>query len=360
MESAEAARPYCGRWTPNRIAAEGSGAASGERMFYHDAMEQLFELGRRTFDTPGFRGLEFIEVEAKTILNRVPGNWLPFNWSVNPYRGCSHACSYCFARPTHTYLDLEAGRDFETKILVKVNAPGRLRAELRARRWKGETVAMGTNTDPYQRAEGKYHLMPGILRALIDARNPFSILTKGTLILRDLPVLEEAASLGLVSTAMSVPTVSTEVWKSSEPGTPHPRRRLDAVARLNEAGIPCGVMMMPVLPGISDDPDLLRETATAIAEAGATWVYAGLVNVRPGVSEEYMGWLRREHPDLVERYEQMYRRAYATASANAAVKEVVDVTIRKAGRGGLGHDRFRRPASGEATSAPPPQQLRLV
>src|SRR5437588_4841362 len=127
-------------------------------------MDRLFELRRRTFDTPGFRGLEFIEVEAKSILNRVPGAGLPFNWTINPYRGCSHACVYCFARPTHTFLEMDAGRDFESKIVVKVNAPELLHAELRARRWKGETIAMGTNTDPYQRAEGKYRLMPGIIQ----------------------------------------------------------------------------------------------------------------------------------------------------------------------------------------------------
>ena len=147
--------------------------------------ERLFESARRTFDTPEFRGIEFIEAECKTIINRVP-DFLPFRWSINPYRGCSHACTFCFARPTHTYLDMNAGRDFETKIVVKVNAPDVLRRQLAAKRWKGEGIAMGTNTDPYQRAEGRYRLMPGIVRALIDYRNPFSILTKGTLILRDL------------------------------------------------------------------------------------------------------------------------------------------------------------------------------
>ena len=160
-------------------------------MFYRAGMapEPLFEIARRRFDTPEFRGMEFIEAECKTIINHVPGNYLPFNWSINPYRGCSHACSYCFARPTHTFLDMNAGSDFEKKIVVKVNAPEVLRRQLAAKRWKGEGIAMGTNTDPYQRAEGRYRLMPGIIRALIDYRNPFSILTKGTLILRDLELL---------------------------------------------------------------------------------------------------------------------------------------------------------------------------
>ena len=157
--------------------------------------EKLFKLRRRTFDTPHFRGIEFIEVEDKSIINKVPGNYLPFNWTINPYRGCSHACTYCFARVTHTYMDMDAGRDFETKIVVKVNAPELLRKQLRRKSWTGEQIAMGTGTDPYQRAEGRYKLMPGIIQALTEVRNPFSILTKGTLIMRDLELLMEAASV---------------------------------------------------------------------------------------------------------------------------------------------------------------------
>ena len=169
-------------------------------------MERLFELRRRTFDSPEFRGIEFIEAEAKSIINHVPGNYLPFSWTINPYRGCSHACAYCFARVTHTYMDMSAGRDFETKIVVKVNAPELLRRQLASKRWKGEHIAMGTATDPYQRAEGRYKLMPGIIRALIDYRNPFSILTKGTLILRDLDLLVETSKVADVSTAFSIGT----------------------------------------------------------------------------------------------------------------------------------------------------------
>src|SRR5919199_1493311 len=162
--------------------------------------DRLFELRRTTFDTPEFRGIEFIEVEAKTIINRVPGNALPFKWTINPYRGCSHACTYCFARVTHTYMDMNAGHDFESKIVVKINAPELLRRELASRKWKGEHIAMGTATDPYQRAEGRYRLMRGIIGALKDYRNPFSILTKGTLILRDLDLLTEASSVADVGT----------------------------------------------------------------------------------------------------------------------------------------------------------------
>jgi DNA repair photolyase len=221
----------------------------------------------------------------------------------------------CFARNTHTFLDMNAGRDFETKIVVKVNAPELLRKELRAKRWKGELIAMGTNTDPYQRAEGKYKLTRGIIQVLTEYRNPFSILTKGTLILRDLPLLEKAAEVTEVGTSFSIPTFDEDVWRKSEPGTPHPRKRMEAVARLNEAGIPCGVLVAPILPGISDGRDQIKEVIDAAYDAGATHVYPILLHLRPGVKEVYMEWLQDAYPDLVTRYEDMYRnRSYATAA----------------------------------------------
>ncbi|HVL81366.1 MAG TPA: Rv2578c family radical SAM protein [Actinomycetota bacterium] len=298
------------------------------------APEKLFELRRRTFDTPHFRGIEFIEVEAKSIINRVPGNSVPFDFTINPYRGCSHACVYCFARSTHTFMDMDAGRDFESKIVVKVNAPDLLRRELARRSWKGGHIAMGTATDPYQRAEGRYRLMPRIIQALLDYRNPFSILTKGTLILRDLPLLKEAAEVVDLSTALSVPTLDAEVWRRSEPGTPHPRKRLDAVARLNEAGIPCGVMIAPVLPGISDDPRMLMEVVKAAVDAGATHITPILLHLRPIVREEYMAWLQDAYPHLVGTYEEMYRRgAYAPSEARKALAE--NITTLKQAAGGL-------------------------
>ena len=216
--------------------------------------EQMFELARRTFDAPEFRGITCIEVEARSVINKVPGGGMPFDWTINPYRGCMHACVYCFARPTHTYLDMDAGRDFETKIVVKVNAPEVLGRELASRRWKGEHIAMGTGTDPYQRVEGRYRLMRGILSALITRRNPFSILTKGTLILRDVDLLTEAASVAPLSAAFSIGSMDEDVWRTTEPGAPSPRARMDAVRTLNEAGIPTGVLIAPILPGISDGP----------------------------------------------------------------------------------------------------------
>src|SRR5437016_9388328 len=187
-----------------------------------------------------FRGMEFLHVNAGRIINEVAkGTPVPFRYTINAYRGCSHACTYCFARPTHEYLEMNSGRDFERRIVVKVNAVERLRAELAPARWAGHHIAMGTNTDPYQRCEGKYRLTRGIVEVLARARNPFSILTKSTLILRDLDLLAEAATHADVRANLSIGTLDEGVWRATEPGTPHPRRRVEAVARLNDAGIPC-------------------------------------------------------------------------------------------------------------------------
>jgi len=315
-------------------------------------MEQLFEIGRKTFDTPEFRGITFIETEAKSIINRVPGGALPFDWTINPYRGCSHACVYCFARPTHTYLDMDAGLDFETKIVVKVNAPDVLRRELAAKRWKGEHIAMGTGTDPYQRAEGRYRLMRGIMAALIDHRNPFSILTKGTLILRDLDLLQRAADVAPVSAAFSVGTLDEEVWRETEPGTPHPKARMEAVRTLTEAGIPTGILMAPILPGLSDSPEQLRVVVEAAIEAGATHVSPIMLHLRPGVREEFLPWLETEHPDLVERYRQMYRQPYGPKPMRDALGRQVSSLLAAAGgiRRGVEPARrfFRRDRSSQA------------
>ncbi|MFC9230483.1 Rv2578c family radical SAM protein [Streptomyces decoyicus] len=261
----------------------------------------------RTFDTPEFRGITFHEVRARSIVNRVPGaSRMPFEWTVNPYRGCSHACVYCFARKTHSYLDLDTGQDFDSQIVVKINAPELLRRELAGRRWRGDHIAMGTNVDCYQRAEGRYGLMPGIITALRDHANPFSILTKGTLILRDLALLQQAAEVTDVGISVSVGFLDRELWRTVEPGTPAPERRLDVVRTLTAHGIPCGVLMAPVIPFLGDAPDQLRATVRAIAEAGAGSVTPLVLHLRPGAREWFMAWLGQHHPHLVRRYETMY------------------------------------------------------
>ena len=278
----------------------------------------------RRFKTPQFQGMTFYEVAARSIINHVPGDRYGFNWTINPYRGCTHACAYCFARPTHTYLDFDAGRDFETKIAVKINAAALLRRELRKASWGGKLIAMGTNTDPYQRAEGHYQLMRGILTELNAARNPYSILTKATLIKRDLDLLQEGAAVTEVNANFSVGTVDEAVWRQTEPGTPHPMKRLEVVRMLNEAGISCGVLMAPILPGISDSPAQLEATVQAIAESGATHLTPITLHLRPGVREEFLPWLERHHPELTDRYASIYKRANAP-------KQVTEPIVRRVG-----------------------------
>src|SRR6266536_3542815 len=227
----------------------------------------------RTFDTPGFAGMTFYEVQAKSIINKVPAaSRVPFEWTINPYRGCSHACTYCFARKTHSYLDFDTGQDFDRRIVVKVNAGRLVRRELTAPRWSGAHIAMGTNVDCYQRAEGRYRLMREILAALRDFANPFSILTKGTLILRDLDLLRQAAEVTSVGLAVSVGFVDESIWRSVESGTPSPHRRLEVVRRLTDAGFPVSVLMAPILPGLTDTDESIDETVAAIAAAGAAGV----------------------------------------------------------------------------------------
>ncbi len=273
--------------------------------------EQAALFGReavaRTFDTPGFQGMTFYEVYAKSIINKVPpSSRMPFQFTINPYRGCGHACVYCFARNTHTYLDLNAGLDFNSKIIVKVNAAELARKELARPRWSGEHVAMGTNVDCYQRAEGRYRLMPGIIAALRDARNPFSILTKGTLLLRDLDLITDAAQVTSVALNISVGFTDASLSASVEPGTPSPQRRLGACAAISERGLRCGILMGPVLPFLTDAPDQLEETVRQIAEAGAASVTPIVLHLRPGAREWYLAWLSEQHPGLVARYRELY------------------------------------------------------
>jgi DNA repair photolyase len=230
----------------------------------------------------------------------------------------------CFARNTHTYLDLSAGRDFEREIIVKVNVPELLRAELSRPSWKRELVAFGTNTDPYQWAEGKYELMPPMIEALREAETPTSILTKSPLVLRDLSALVELAEVADVSVNFSVPTLDEKIWRETEPHTPHPRKRLEAVAKFNEAGIPSGVLVAPLMPGINDSPELVDEIVSLAEEAGATFVNGIALHLRPGVKEVFMSWLSAARPDLVPRYEELYEgRAYAPPAERKRIGSLV-------------------------------------
>ncbi|HWC10174.1 MAG TPA: radical SAM protein [Acidimicrobiales bacterium] len=322
------------------------------RLADDDPQGALFEEVERHVGRGEFRGLEFLHVRARRIVNQVPEvSRVPFRYTINAYRGCSHACVYCFARPTHEYLGLNAGEDFERRIVVKVNAVERLRAELAPGRWRGDHIAMGTNTDPYQRCEGKYRLTRGIVGELSAARNPFSILTKSTLILSDLELLAEAARRTEVRANFSIGTLDEDAWRQTEPGTPHPLRRVEAVARLNEAGVECGVLLAPILPGLSDRPDQLEAVVRASVEAGARSVTPILLHLRPGVREQYMGWLAGEHPELVADHERRYRRAYASKAETEALAALVARLVERHG-GRTAAPRDVRAV--KETPAPPP------
>jgi DNA repair photolyase len=445
----------------------------------------------RTFDTPGFAGMTFYEIHAKSIINKVPAqSRVPFQWTINPYRGCSHACTYClagdtpilmangaskpmaelrvgdaiygtvavagrrryvmtevrdhwasvrpgyrvtlvggthlvssadhrflteegwkhvsgegtgvdgrtplavgdrlittqgpvavravepldeeitlydistgtgdyiangvishncFARNTHTYLDLDAGHDFDTRVIVKLNAGALLRKELAAPRWKGEHIAMGTNVDCYQRAEGRYRLMRDILAALRDFANPFSILTKGTLILRDLDLLRQAAEVTSVGLSMSVGFVDEELWRSVEPGTPSPRRRLDAVRQLTDAGFAVGVLMAPILPGLTDGDESIDATVQAIAASGAVSATPLPLHLRTGAREWYLNWLSANRPDLLPLYRALFGRgAYSPATYQRELTERVRAAARRYGIAGA--------QPGQARQVPPPAE----
>ena len=263
----------------------------------------------RSVRTPQFEGITFHEVLCKSALNKVPNAaMLPFKYTVNGYRGCSHACRYCFARPTHEYLEFDPGADFDSQVVVKTNVADVLRRELARRSWQRETVALGTNTDPYQRAEGRYALMPGIIGALTDSGTPFSILTKGTLLRRDLPVITEAAGHVDVSIAVSLAVGDPELHKDVEPGTPSPQARLGLISAVREAGLDCHVMVAPVLPHLTDSVAHLDALLGQIAAAGATGVTVFGLHLRGSTRGWFMAWLARSHPELVSTYRELYRR----------------------------------------------------
>ncbi|MET9391050.1 Rv2578c family radical SAM protein [Streptomyces sp. NPDC006624] len=319
----------------------------------------------RTFDSPEFRGITFHEIRARSIINRVPAvSRMSFQWTVNPYRGCTHACVYCFARKTHSYLDLDTGLGFDSQIVVKVNAPELLRRQLGSHRWQGEHIAMGTNVDCYQRAEGRYRLMPGIISALRDHANPFSILTKGTLILRDLDLIRQAAEVTDVGISVSVGFTDAALWRTVEPGTPAPERRLDVVRAFGEHGIGCGVLMAPVIPFLSDHPDRLRATVEAIAAAGATSVTPLVLHLRPGAREWFMTWLGRHHPHLVPRYERLYADgSYAPKWYQRRITRQVHELAEEYGIGPTRAQTPRRIRPSEPAQEPPasgPTQLSLI
>ena len=298
----------------------------------------------RSVRTPQFDGITFHEVLCKSALNKVPdASMLPFSYTVNGYRGCSHACRYCFARPTHEYLDLDSGNDFDTQVVVKTNVADVLRRELHRPSWGRETVALGTNTDPYQRAEGRYALMPGIIDALAGSGTPFSILTKGTLLRRDLPLIARAATEVPVSVSISLAVGDADLQRDVEPGTPSPQARLQLISAIRQAGLDCHVMVAPVLPHLTDSVEHLDILQGQIAEAGATGITVFGLHLRGSTRGWFMAWLARAHPELVGPYRQLYRRgAYLPEEYRAMLRRRAAPLIAKYSLTG-DERRFSRP-----------------
>ncbi|WP_022872605.1 Rv2578c family radical SAM protein [Nesterenkonia alba] len=314
----------------------------------------------RSVRTPEFEGVTFHEIAAKTALNRVPAaSNMPFTWTVNPTRGCLHSCVYCFARKTHSYLDMDTGRDFDTQIVVKTNVDHVLRAELAKPTWGREHVALGTNTDPYQRVEGRYRLMPGIIQALAESGTPFSILTKGPLLKRDLPLLREAAQQVPVSIGVSLAILDPALQQSVEPGTPDARARLGLIRAIAEAGLDVNVMAMPILPWLTDSLDHLDALHARLAEAGASWVTTGALHLRPGAREWWMQWLQAEYPQLVPKYRWLYRgtRGGFTTYARQDYRDWLTTQARDARRRHGFEKRTRMPWRARADPAKGPGAL---
>jgi DNA repair photolyase len=297
----------------------------------------------RTFDAPEAMGVNFHEVRAHSALNHVAGGRYGFSWTINPYRGCSHACTYCFARRTHVYLEMNAGRDFEREIVVKVNVPELLRAELARPGWKRELVALGTNTDPYQWVESRYRMMPEVLAALEEAQTPVSVLTKSPLVMRDVEIFERMAKRLPVSVNLSVPTLDEEAWRATEPHTPSPAARLDAVAELRRRGIDSGVLIAPLMPGINDSPEQVQPIVDRARKAGATFLGGVALHLRGEVRDVFFAWLQEKRPDLLPRYEQLYAngRAYLPPSERSKLTRKV-----------RGWGRSRRPRPQEDRQSP--------
>src|SRR6266567_3473001 len=257
--------------------------------------------------------VEYREEPCKVALNRVRG--MPFDWSLNPYMGCVHRCTFCYVRAFEQRADRPSGSGYGSSIRVKVNVAEVLRRELARSSWTRDPVAIGAATDPYQPAEGRYRLTRACVEALAEGSTPFSIITRGPLIVRDVDVLADAARRADVSVAVSVPTVDEDIWRRTEPGTAPPRQRLRALKTLVDAGIRASVGMAPILPGLSDRPELLEQVVREAREAGACGVWANLLNLRPGTREHFLTALAEDYPQQLPAYERLYaRRSYLPAA----------------------------------------------
>jgi DNA repair photolyase len=278
---------------------------------------------------------------------------MDFKWSLNPYMGCEHQCTFCYVRAFERRAERPAGERYGESIRVKVNIAEVLRRELARRTWKREEVAIGAATDPYQPIEGRYRLTRRCLQVLCAARNPFGLITRGPLIVRDIDVLQEASRRAEGSVNVSVPTLDDRVWRTTEPGTPPPRQRLRAVRMLVEAGIKAGVGMAPILPGVSDRPEQLADVVRAARDAGATHLWANVLFLRPGTREHFLEQLARDWPAELSRYERLYSRgAYLPSRVTEPVRRQIAALRTEHGIA----DRRERPA----VPPPAPAQLALA
>ncbi|HXE80520.1 MAG TPA: radical SAM protein [Vicinamibacterales bacterium] len=293
------------------------------------------------------------EVVCRSALNRVEG--MPFRWTLNPYRGCTHGCHYCFARRYHTHFEMNADDEFASVILVKKNFVEVLRRELDRRSWKREIVAVGTATDPYQPIEGQYRLTRGTLAALASARTPVGLVTKGPMVVRDVDLLQELSQRASVTVYVSVPSVDEDAWRRLEPGTAHPLQRLRAVRTLVDAGIRAGVLMAPIVPGITSDRKRLADTMNAIADHGAQFVGANLLYLKGGTRTHFLQFLAREYPELIDAYRELYGggAAYVPDGLRNAVRATVRDLRRRAGLIGRDEDHD---SGNEQTPEPPRQE----
>jgi DNA repair photolyase len=295
--------------------------------------------------------IEYREEPCKVALNRVKG--MMFTWSLNPYMGCVHRCTFCYVRAFELRADRPSDHRYGRSIRVKTNVAEVLRRELARASWERETVAIGAATDPYQPAEGRYRLTRACIEALSDASNPFSIITRGPLVVRDVDVLVRAAQRADVSVTFSVPTLDEEIWRRTEPGTAPPRQRLRALKTLVDAGIRASVGMAPILPGISDKPELMEQVVREARKAGACGVWANLLYLRPGTREHFLECLAEDYPEQLPAYERLYaRRAYLKSEETKPVRALVADLTRKHGI----RDRRRTKLAPE----PDPEQLALA
>ena len=310
---------------------------------------QVREHGAESLDQAQRRADEarYQEVTCRSALNAVQG--MPFNWTLSPYRGCTHGCHYCFARRYQTQFELGPGDDFSSLIFVKVNFAEVLRRELDKPSWKREQVVLGTATDPYQPIEGHYKLTRRSLEALIAGRTPVGIVTKGPMIVRDADLLAELSRVAACTVCLSVPTVDEDAWRALEPGTAHPLQRLRAVRRLRDAGVNAGVLMAPVVPGFTTQTSRLEATIRAVAEHGAAFMGANLLHLKGGTKDHFMGFLAREYPHMVQSYERLYAGPYASAEYVGTVRALIDMLQDK--------HRVNQRARKVAVKEPPEEEL---